>query len=188
MRTRGFTIIEMLIVIGITSVFMAMATPSFTKMINKGHLISVADELQGALFSIRSEALKRRNNVYLCALNVGKDGCAIKGDGVNFNNGWLSYIDCNNDGKYASGALTCDLDGDGSLDSEELIKIWPLESSTGITIEHSRNSIRYRYKMSGRSSAASFCISKAGLTMTKKIIVANTGRIRSSTQESSCLK
>ena len=185
---RGFTIIEMVIVIAITSTFMAMAAPSFSKMINKGHLISIADELQGTLFSIRSEALKRRQNVYLCALNAAEDGCAIKGDIVNFNNGWLSYIDCNNDGEYASGALTCDLEGDGSLDSEELIKIWPLESSAGITIQHSRNSIRYRYKMSGRSSAASFCITKKGLTTTKKIIIANTGRIRSSTQESSCLK
>lgn len=56
---RGFTLIEMIIVIALVSILLALAVPSFTGMLAKKRFQGVAEELGTDLQYARSEAVQR---------------------------------------------------------------------------------------------------------------------------------
>jgi type IV fimbrial biogenesis protein FimT len=63
-KVRGFTLVELLTVIGIAAILMMVAVPSFTKVIATQRLKAAASNLQVALYTARSEGIKR--NVDVC--------------------------------------------------------------------------------------------------------------------------
>ena len=74
---RGFTLIEMMVVITVTGILLAIAVPSFRELIGSQKVKSAASSLQIALLLTRSEALKRNANVTLAPIVAG-----------HWNNGW----------------------------------------------------------------------------------------------------
>lgn len=73
---RGFTIIEMMVVVAVLGALIAIAAPSFTNVIEKQRAKSAAADLHTALTRARSEAIKRNRDMTLSA----KSG--------NWKNGW----------------------------------------------------------------------------------------------------
>ncbi len=72
---RGFTLVELMIVLGLMSIIAAVAVPSFQSIIVSNRLASQANELVAALNYARSEAVKRRKSVTLTS-NNGTDWSA----------------------------------------------------------------------------------------------------------------
>jgi len=68
----GFTILELIIAFALLAVVTAFAVPSFQTFIARNRVKSASEQLQSALFYIRSEALKRNQTVTLTC-NAG--GC-----------------------------------------------------------------------------------------------------------------
>jgi type IV fimbrial biogenesis protein FimT len=62
-RARGMTLIELMTTIAIAAILTMIAVPSFTKVIALQRLKSAASNLQVALLTGRSEAIKRNANV-----------------------------------------------------------------------------------------------------------------------------
>ncbi|UPG96630.1 GspH/FimT family pseudopilin [Luteibacter aegosomatissinici] len=87
MKSRGFTLLEMLVAIVIIAILVAIAVPSFRTTIQKHRLRSAADNLQAAVDYARAEAVLRATYVSLCA---STDGATCSGTKT-YETGWLVY-------------------------------------------------------------------------------------------------
>jgi prepilin-type N-terminal cleavage/methylation domain-containing protein len=72
--SRGFTLIETMIVLAIMSILFAIAQPDFAKMISARQTRAVADELYADVYWAREEAIKRKEGV---AVTLGAGGWAV---------------------------------------------------------------------------------------------------------------
>lgn len=67
LRGRGFTMIELMVVIVISAILLALAAPSMSRLIANQRVRSNATDLHMALMKTRAEAIKRNTNVLLRA-------------------------------------------------------------------------------------------------------------------------
>ena len=71
MRGRGFTIIEMLMVVAIIGIFAGLAAPSMADLLASTAVKGAATDFYSSLILARSEAIKRRTNATVAP--VGAD-------------------------------------------------------------------------------------------------------------------
>lgn len=62
-NNKGFTVIELMITIGVLAVLMSLALPSYRAIIEKRHVTSGAEQLAAFLSVAQMEAVKRSENV-----------------------------------------------------------------------------------------------------------------------------
>ncbi len=94
-KMKGFTIIELMIVVAIAAILASLATPSFSSFINNTSQNSALSQLQGDLNRARSEAIKRNTRVLVCNSTTGST-CSSATD---WSAGWVVCFDAdaNND-------------------------------------------------------------------------------------------
>jgi type IV fimbrial biogenesis protein FimT len=63
---RGFTLVELLITLGVGAVLLTVAVPAFQRLTMSSRLTTQANELVAALNFARSEAIKRNTSLSLC--------------------------------------------------------------------------------------------------------------------------
>jgi type IV fimbrial biogenesis protein FimT len=82
---RGFTVVELLFVMGIVAVLAAIAAPSMRDLITASRVRAASSDFYSALIAARSEAIKRRTNAVI-APNSGtwKTGWTVKVGGNTF--------------------------------------------------------------------------------------------------------
>ena len=66
---KGFTLIELMIVVGVLAVIMSLAFPSYRNLIEKRQVTGTAEQLAAFLSSAKMEAVKRNKNVLLQKAN-----------------------------------------------------------------------------------------------------------------------
>lgn len=72
-RDAGFTLVELLIGIGMLAIVVALAVPSFTQIVARGRLKSSAEGFRTELAFARMEAVKRSRTVFV-SLVIGGNG------------------------------------------------------------------------------------------------------------------
>lgn len=92
--SRGYTLLEMMVTVSIIAITLGMAVPSYRNLTQNESISSAANQLLGAMRFARSEAVKRKAPVKLCASNGGQQCAGVAGNWVN---GWLIYVDSNDD-------------------------------------------------------------------------------------------
>ncbi|ASJ72403.1 GspH/FimT family pseudopilin [Granulosicoccus antarcticus] len=86
-QARGFTLMELLITVSVAAILMATAAPGFQSLIQQSKQESRVNELTGALYYARSEAIKRSSRISVCARS-SNTSC-----GTNWDKGWIVFID-----------------------------------------------------------------------------------------------
>jgi type IV fimbrial biogenesis protein FimT len=65
-RARGFTLLELMFTVGLAALLLGIAIPSFRGMAASNRLVTIANEMVGAVNFARSEAITRNMNMTLC--------------------------------------------------------------------------------------------------------------------------
>lgn len=84
------TLPEMMIVLAISMVLLRIAIPSYDNLVNESRLTGLSNEFTAAAHLARTEAVKRSQDVSLCAANAGLQNCA---NSANWANGWIVLTD-----------------------------------------------------------------------------------------------
>lgn len=94
---RGFTLVEMLVVLSVVGVLLTVAIPSFSQVAHSVKLSSATNVFLSNLHLARGEAIKRNSRVALCK---SADGVSCVSAG-GWEQGWIVFHDANNDGLRA---------------------------------------------------------------------------------------
>jgi prepilin-type N-terminal cleavage/methylation domain-containing protein len=97
-RQAGFTILELMFTVAIAAVLLAIGVPNFRDFIRNSRMSAQANDLLSGVNLARSEAVKRRTSVTLCAGTPAD--CDATG---NFRDGWVVFADENGNGEIDGG-------------------------------------------------------------------------------------
>jgi type IV fimbrial biogenesis protein FimT len=93
MKRRGFTLVELLVVLAVGSILLAIAVPGYGFLVSTSRLAAVTNDLVSNLQLARSEAVKRGMRVTVCktgnAMAVPPACDATAG----WHQGWLVFVD-----------------------------------------------------------------------------------------------
>lgn len=160
-KTSGYTLLELLITLTLVGAVFAIGIPSMNTFIQNDRLVTQINTLVGHLAYARSEAVKRSQQVAVCASD---DAATCSGGWAD---GWVVYIDAN---------------GNNSLDGgEEIIRTKEaLEGNNTLTPTGIGLQVTYDYR--GFVNAASvgtmlLCDDRSG-DYGKTVRITNTGRVR----------
>ena len=161
-KTKGLTLIELLITLAIVGILLAGATPSMTEFIQNNRAVTQINELQSSLSLARNEAIRRNNNITICRSSNGSS-C-----GGNWQDGWIVFVDN-------------DLDGYRGV-SDEILSIHGTLTG-GNTLAFSQTRVIYANSGMARSgSNGTFVLCDArGTASSMGIIVGVSGRPRFAT-------
>jgi type IV fimbrial biogenesis protein FimT len=162
---RGFTIVELMIVLLILAILATIAIPSFRDFIGNSKVTGATNDLVTAINVARSSALQRATPVSVCA-SADQANCS---GSTNWATGWIAFTD----GAGAAGTL------DGS---DLLLQSWP--GLKGDMLATSSTSF-VRYDVTGTMSLAgtvAFDIWQPGCAGDKlgRTVVNRIGSVRSS--------
>jgi type IV fimbrial biogenesis protein FimT len=191
-KSRGFTLIELMITISIAAILMAIAIPSFNSTIRSTRLTTYANELITSLNLARSEAIKR--GIQMTARRKGANS-------QQWESGWDIFVDLNGSGTFSDdgdGNL-CETNTDGSPSEDCLLRTYdPL--SSGYTLRTGANYacwVAYIPSGMNRGSGSAcnggfandtfrLCDSSADTTNSRSIIISAVGRPRVSKGTTTC--
>lgn len=95
---RGFTMIELVIVLAILGIVAGFAVPGFQGFMSSSRITASTNNFVSALYAARSEAIKRGTPAGVCAsTNSGVDA-AVCSLGSNWSVGWIAFADDNENG------------------------------------------------------------------------------------------
>lgn len=168
-RSAGLTLVEFLLVIGISSVLLGLAAPFFTHAIHNARLSALTNDLLADLGLTRSEAIRRGQRVVLCKA-AGEAACASSGD---WNQGWLMFVDANNNAWLDAG--------------EHVLRHraptpagWGVEGNTWVSSYVSYHPLGRTLRVNGAFQAGTItiCRQSASATQARQIVINSMGRPR----------
>lgn len=93
-RQAGFNILELMITMMIAGLVLGIGVPSFTQFIANSRMAGAANDLTTSIHTARTEAVKRRGTVTICASSNWSDAnpdCDLGGGTT----GWIVFADVN---------------------------------------------------------------------------------------------
>lgn len=129
---RGFTLLELLILIAVLAILLSVAVPSFFSAIQNSRMTAQANDLVTAFQLARSEALKRKVPISICASDTSADEPTC---GSDWSEGWIVIIDSN-----AVGTTSASYD---SYD-DDVLRVWSaLTGDAAISGTNAPDFVRY---------------------------------------------
>jgi len=170
MKNRGFTIIELLIVLAIVGIFAMIAAPNFMTMIQDNRLTAQTNNLLGTLYYARSEAVKLHADVTVCKSSNGTS-CISNTDASGWELGWLVWQD-------ADGSLTVDV-------GETILRVGPASEggniiwvSAAIRNVPANNTLTFSSRGLASASGIWQICDTRGISEAKAIVINTSGRAR----------
>lgn len=163
-QQKGFTLIELIIVLSILTIILSIATPNFLKFKQKMYLDSERNRLTVSLHFARNFAITNNTHVIVCPSDKGNE-CD---SGSNWHSGWIVFIDKN---------------GNREHDEDEKLLRHENKSLKSIDIRSSIHRSKIRFNSMGYSPGTNTSIHFCDMnnsTIPRSIIINNAGRIKQS--------
>ncbi len=142
-KSRGFTLVELMIVIAIVAILTTLAAPSFKQLIQSNTMSGAVNTFLGDMRFARSEAIRRGGNVVMCRSDAPEASSPVCGTGSGpGGNGWVS-----------GWIIFHDLDGDGNKDAAEpVLRVQAPVTTLDSIVETGRSSssTKFRFTATGR--------------------------------------
>jgi type IV fimbrial biogenesis protein FimT len=168
MERRGFTLVELLVVLAVGSILLAIALPGYGFLANTNRLTAATNSLVSALHYARSESIKRGERITVCTTSNPAAPTPSCDHVASWHQGWLVFKD---------GGVR------GVMDyQDELLRIEQDVLLDNMTITATNFSHYVSYLPNGMSQGPnhlgngiiSFCLEH----MENRVILSITGRIR----------
>ena len=103
MNGRGFTLVELLVVLAVGAILLTIAIPGYAFLVNSSRLAAVTNDLVTALHLARSEAIKRSIRVTVCKTSNAMAETPVCDTTASWQQGWLVFVDGGTKGVIDSG-------------------------------------------------------------------------------------
>lgn len=175
-RKKGFTLIELMVVISIIAIALAIAVPSMTTFMRNAELTSVSNSLLASINTARSEAMKRGMNAMVKPI-----------DSTDWRKGWIVFVDVARDG---------DPTNTTNIRISSQSEIPGYFDVTGFNVKFDASGYAKATTSPTHTANGSFIIKRNDLSgteqldQTRKVVISLTGRVRTckpkSTTDSDC--
>lgn len=91
-RNKGFTLLELMLVITVAAVILGLGIPNMTQFVRNNRMTSAANDMLAAIHTARTEAVKRRTNISMC---FSDNPTAATPTCTNAGRGWVVFVDTN---------------------------------------------------------------------------------------------
>lgn len=167
-RNKGFTLLELMVTVGIAAILLSVGVPSFRGVIMDNRLVRDSNQFVASINLARSSAVRFQRNATICAsanFDAAVPSCAATTD---WSNGWIVWVD---------------KDRDGATDANEMLAAHPPIDDTTAFTATSAALFSYDARGFGVSPAdnLTMCDSRSGETG-RSIKVNNVGRTNVSRQ------
>jgi len=88
--SRGYTVIELMIVVTVTAILLAVAVPNFRTTLKNNRLTTSANSLASALQLARTEAITRKTEVSVCGCDTSQDPPICSAG--EYEKGWAVFV------------------------------------------------------------------------------------------------
>ena len=143
-RENGFTLIELMIAVGLTGLLLSMAVPALDIFVSNARQTGAINDFVSTIHQARSTAVTTNTRVTMCPSASGND-C----ESVGWNAGWIMFSDPDSDLKVDAGETI--LSTSGAVD--------------GLTIQSSQFGTFMMYRPNGRVMNASLNGSSGAFTV-----------------------
>jgi len=100
---KGFTLMELMIVLSVAAILLTMAVPSYRTFVQNSRITKEINLLSASIAGARGESAKRGKRVVLCqSSNPAASTPSCSGTAGVWSNGWIVFVDANNDSSFAT--------------------------------------------------------------------------------------
>jgi type IV fimbrial biogenesis protein FimT len=165
---RAFSLHEVLVTLVVTSTLIMVGIPSLQQMIGRQQVSTAANSFITALYTARSEAIKRSEPAVLCPSADGR-ACTNATTDTIWEQGYMLYVDRNENRER-------DVD-------EPVIRVFDVDGRLAIRSSRYRDHVSYLPNGMASGTNATFVICHPAYSeLARAIIVSNTGRARVSSR------
>ena len=171
LRMRGFSLIEVMVTVGILAILAALAAPSFQPLIDKWRVQQTVENMKSTLYYARSEAIKRGGRIGI-EQNNNIPGCQLAETDEEWGCGWFVFVDSEGTGN-----------GKWNKNKEEILQT--IAPPTKVNVIHKNGGANIKVNRNGMMSGLNakgfiFAPEPAGISSpaTRGICMASGGRIR----------
>lgn len=168
-RLRGFTLLELMIVISVLAILAVVAVPNFNAILLNWRVTSSVNDLMTSMRLARSESEKSGRAVVVCPGTLTT--CTPSTTG--WSSGWIVFVNTDNDSPPA-------------LDSgEKVLSVYAAPSNGGISVSTAATAFIFQ-PFGTRDTAGTLTVcDPRGAPFAKAVIVSAAGKVRSSTLNAS---